>query len=163
DALQVLEGLVQRTPSAIAPLVALSRLQVMTGQIDQAIQSATDATHNFPDLYGGWDQLASMLVRQGDVDNPAGVLDRGRQSCGARWETSYYQGMLHLLRGEFAAASRLAEQVLTQHPTEPRVLNLAGSAYAALGVRDRARDAFEAALANEPRDPQPYVTLGRFE
>jgi spermidine synthase len=163
DALRLLEGLVQRTPEAIAPLVALSRLRAVAGQTDKAIEAATDATHKFPDLYGGWDQLASMLVRKGDSAGLADTLDRMRETFGERWETSYYEAMLHMLRGEFQVAARLTEQVLSQHPTEPRVLNLAGSAYAALGVRDRAREAFEASLSNEPRDPVTYVTLGRFE
>jgi spermidine synthase len=163
DALRVLEGLVDGRPEAIAPLIALSRLRAVAGQTDKAIAAAKDATHKFPDLYGGWDQLASMLVRKGDIAGLAEVLDRMRETFGERWETSYYEGMLHLLRGEFAVAARLAEQVLSLHPHEPRVLNLTGSAYAALGVRDRAREAFEASLSNEPRDPLTYVTLGRFE
>jgi spermidine synthase len=163
DALRLLELLVARAPNGLAPLVELSRLHAAAGQIDRAIEAATTATHQFADQFGGWDQLAGMLVRKGDGPGLAGVLDHMHADFGDRWETSYYEGTLHLLRGEFGAAARLGEQVLSQHPTEPRVLNLTGSAYAALGVRDRAREAFEASLTSEPRDPVTYVTLGRFE
>jgi spermidine synthase len=163
DALRLLEALVARTPNGLAPLVELSRLRAATGQTGRAIEAATNGTRQFPDLFGGWDQLASMLVRKGDVAGLAGVLEHMHADFGDRWETNYYEGTLHLLRGEFGAAARLGEQVLNQHPTEPRALNLTGSAYAALGVRDRAREAFEASLTSEPRDPVTYVTLGRFE
>src|SRR5262249_34748618 len=150
-------------PDALAPLVALSRLQADAGQMDGAIEAATQATRQFPDLFGGWDQLASMLVRKGDVGGLADVVDHMRENFGERWGATYYAGMLHLLRGEYAVAAELGERVLTLHPTQPHVLNLVGSAYAALGVRDRAREAFEASLSSEPRDPVTYVTLGRFE
>jgi spermidine synthase len=163
DALRLIEGLVQRAPNGLAPLVALSRLRAAVGQTDRAVEAATTATRQFPDLYGGWDQLASIQIRKGDATGLADTIDHMRANFGERWETSYYEGTLHLLRGEFGVAARLGEEVLGQHPTEPRVLNLTGSAYAALGVRDRAREAFEASLSSEPRDPVTYVTLGRFE
>ena len=163
EALKLLEGLVARTPTDQAPLVALSRLRALAGQTDQAVAAASEATQQFPDRFGGWDQLASILVRKGDAATLAATIDQMRTAFGERWETSYYEGMLHLLRGEYAAAARVSDDILEQHPAEPRVLNLAGSAYAALGVRDKAREAFEASLSSEPRDPMTYVTLGRFE
>jgi tetratricopeptide (TPR) repeat protein len=131
--------------------------------VDGAIEAATQATRRFPDLFGGWEQLASILVGKGDVEDLAEVIDRMRESFGDRWEATYYEGMLHLLRGEYGVAAELGEQVLVLHPAEPHVLNLVGGAYAALGVRDRAREAFEASLSSEPHDPVTYVTLGRFE
>jgi tetratricopeptide (TPR) repeat protein len=163
EALRFLENLVARTPNGLAPLVALSRLEAAAGQLDRAIEAATTATQQFPDLYGGWDQLSSLLVRKGDAAALADTIERMHANFGERWETTYYESSLHLLRGEYAVSARLGELVLSQRPGEPRVLNLVGSAYAALGVRDRAREAFEASLSSEPRDPITYVTLGRFE
>jgi spermidine synthase len=163
EAVNLLEQLVARAPNSLAPLVELSRLRAASGQTDGAIEAATQATRQFPDMFAGWEQRASLLVRAGDVPRLADVLDHMETTFGDRWETSYYEGTLHLLRGEFGAAARLGEHVLILRPTEPRALNLTGAAYAALGVRDRAREAYEASLNSEPRDPAAYVTLGRFE
>jgi Flp pilus assembly protein TadD len=41
--------------------------------------------------------------------------------------------------------------------------NLIGSANAAAGRRDRAREAFQASLAVDPREPTTYANLGRLE
>ncbi len=163
DAVSLLEGLVARAPNSLAPLVELSRLRAAGGQIDPAIEAATQATRQFPEMFAGWEQLASLFVRTGDVPRLSDVIDHMGANFGDRWETAYYTGMLYMLRGEFGSAARMGEQVLTLRPTEARALNLSGAAYAALGVRDRAREAYEASLSSQPRDPATYVTLGRFE
>jgi tetratricopeptide (TPR) repeat protein len=163
DALNLLEGLVVRTPNSLAPLVELSRLRAAGGQNDRAIDAATHATRQFPDMFAGWEQLASLLAHAGDAARLSEVVDHLTAHFGDRWETTYYTGVLHLLRGEFGSAAHMGEQVLALRPTEPRALNLSGAAYASLGVRDRAREAYEASLSSEPRDPATYVALGRFE
>jgi spermidine synthase len=162
-AVAVVQGVVDRQPGGIAPLVALSRLQAAAGQTDAALRTAEVATRTFPDVFAGWDQLAAVATDAGREQPLADALAQMRTLFGDRWKTRYHTARWHLMRGEYAEAARLGEAVLAARPGDPHALALAGAAYIGLGVRDRAREAFEASISSDPRDPVGYLSLARLE
>jgi spermidine synthase len=162
-AITVVQGVVERQPGSVAPLVELSRLQAAWGQTDAALLTAEVATRQFADVFASWDQLATVATDAGREQPLADALTRMQTLFGDRWKTRYHAARWHLLRGEYAEAARLGEGVLSTRPGDPRALALAGAAYIGLGVRDRAREAFEASISSDPRDPIGYVSLGRLE
>lgn len=159
----IIQGIVERLPTHVEPLVELSRLQAASGQLEPAMETARIATARFPELFAAWDQFAAAATEAGREPDLSTAVTHLEMNFGDRWETRYHAAHWHLLRGEFAEAARMGEAVLTSRPTDPRALTLTGVAYANLGVRDRAREAFEASITSAPRDPANYVSLGRFE
>jgi len=163
EALARLEAIVQRAPDLVLPRLELSRLQAILGLTDRAVATASEAAKQAPDHADALDQLASVLADAGNVDGLTAVVSEMQVRFPLRTETTYYEATLFFLQGKYHEAAKLGERLLKQRPTDPRVLNLAGAAYASLGVRDRAREAFEASIASDPRDPTSYVNLARFE
>lgn len=159
----IIQGVVDRQPRSVAPLVELSRLQAAGDHVERALETAQLATTRFPDIFASWDQLATVAAEAGRADTMSTTIVQMQTLFGDRWETRYHTARWHLVRGEYAEAARLGEGVLEARHGDPRALALTGAAYAGLGVRDRAREAFEASISSDPRDPAGYVSLGRLE
>ncbi|MSO81905.1 MAG: tetratricopeptide repeat protein [Acidobacteria bacterium] len=159
EAETLLAGVAGMSGSADA-LVELSIVRAALGRVDEATDTARQAVLVEPGNRAALEQLASMYADRGDEDG----LDRLTQivgRLGAGQSTSLYcQARLAYLRGDFALATERGEQRAALDGTDARVLNLLGSAYAALGRYDRAREALERSLRLTPRDPGVLVNLG---
>ena len=86
-----------------------------------------------------------------------------RQTRPDRDETWYYAAMASFLAGDLPQTVSYAERAVQIHARHAPALNLIGSASAGLGRRDRARQAFEASLALNPRESTTYANLGLLE
>jgi Flp pilus assembly protein TadD len=56
-----------------------------------------------------------------------------------------------------------ARTLVTGNPTHAKGYNLLGAALATLGRRDEAREAFQASIRVDPRDPSTYTNLALLE
>ncbi len=138
-------------------------MRAATGDHQGAVDAAAKATLQFPDAFAGWELLATLAAERRDQQELARVIEAIRAQFPERWEVRYFAAMLHLIRDEYAESARLGEEVLKERASDPRTLAMIGTAYARLGIRARARDAFEACIQADPADPGSYVQLARLE
>lgn len=162
-ALALLEAARAQTPDSLEPLLAIARMRAATGDRHGAVDAATRATQQFPDAFAGWELLATLAAERRDQYELERVIQAIKAQFPDRWEVRYFTAMLHLIRDEYAESARLGEEVLKERASDPRTLAMIGTAYARLGIRARARDAFEACIQADPADPGSYVQLARLE
>jgi spermidine synthase len=162
-ALALVEAARAQAPDSLEPLLAVARMREATGDRQGAIDAAAKATAQFPDAFAGWELLATLAAERRDQHELSRVIEASRAQFPDRWEVRYFAAMLHLIRDEYAEAARLGEEVLKERASDPRTLAMIGAAYAHLGIRARARDAFEACIQADPADAGSYVQLARLE
>lgn len=158
-----LTALARAEPDASAPLIALSRLYAGLGQFEDAVRAAVAACRMAGASSEAFEQVASVYADIGDADGLASAVDAMRELFPQARATTYYEAALHFLQGDLPAAQRLAERAAAVDAAYAPVQNLRGAIYASAGDVPRARDAFRAALALDPRDPSVYANLGRLE
>jgi spermidine synthase len=147
--------------SATVPaLVELSFLRAVLGRVDEAIGAARDAVVRNPMDRSALVQLASMYADAGDADALVQLIELVEQARVDRAVLLYCQMRLAYLRDDFEETVELGEALAELDPADAKVHNLLGSAYAALGRYDRARQALEASLQITPTDPGVLVNLG---
>jgi spermidine synthase len=144
----------------VPALVELSFLRAVLGRVDEAIGAARDAVVRNPTDRSALVQLASMYADAGDEEGLVRLIELVEQARVDRAVLLYCQMRLAYLRGDFQEAAQLGEALAELDPVDAKVHNLLGSAYAALGQYDRARQALEASLQITPTDPGVLVNLG---
>ena len=144
----------------VPALVELSFLRAVLGRVDEAIGAARDAVVRNPTDRSALVQLASMYADAGDEDALVQLIELVEQARVDRAVLLYCQMRLAYLRDDFQEAVQLGEALVELDPADVKVHNLLGSAYAALGRYDRARQALEASLQMTPTDPGVLVNLG---
>jgi len=144
----------------VPALVELSFLRAVLGRVDEAIGAARDAVVRNPTDRSALVQLASMYAEAGDEDALVRLIELVEQARVDRAVLLYCEMRLAYLRGDFKEAVQLGEALAELDPADVKVHNLLGSAYAALGRYDRARQALEASLQITPTDPGVLVNLG---
>ena len=152
--------------NSVAVFTELSAVLAARGRNTDAALAAQHAAVLDPSNPRALEQLISVLA---DGGNDAALEQLGtllKQTVPDGPLTIRCEMRLAYLRGDFAQAAQLAERlaaVKTGDADEARTLNMLGSAYAALGDRERARKAFQASLEIAPRDPAVLVNLGMTE
>jgi spermidine synthase len=159
----ILEHIAQREPGNVPARLALSRLLASQGQSDAALKAAADSLQIDPSSAVAREQLASIFADAGDGARLERVVQVMQRDHPDRPGTLYYSAVLQFLRGAFAEAAAEGERAAAADPSNARVHNLLGAAFANLGDRDRARAALEAAVQADPRDPSALTNLGMFE
>jgi spermidine synthase len=155
--------------NAAAPLahveaqVALSRFLASGGRIDEAARVAFTAVERQPSNVAALEQLASVLADVGDRERLLPVVSRMRALAPTADATRYYAASLLFMEGRTEQAIGEARALVTGNPTHARGYNLLGAALATLGRRDEAREAFQASLRVDPRDPSAYTNLALLE
>jgi spermidine synthase len=144
----------------VPALVELSFLRAVLGRVDEAIGAARDAVVRNPTDRSALVQLASMYADAGDEDALVRLIELVEQARVDHAVLLYCQMRLAYVRGDFEDAIRLGDTLAELDPADVKVHNLLGSAYAALGRYDRARQALEASLRIIPTDPGVLVNLG---
>ena len=151
---------------SVAVFTELSAVLAALGRNADAALAAQHAAGLDPSNARALEQLISVLA---DGGNDAALEQLGHllnQAAPDGPLTIRCEMRLAYLRGNFAQAAQLAERLIAVKrgdADEARTLNMLGSAYAALDDRERARKAFQAALAIAPRDPAVLVNLGMTE
>lgn len=153
----------QREPRNIAVRIALSRLLASQGQMEAALRAAGESLEIDPSSAAAREQLASIVADTGDAQRLESLVRVMMRDHPDRPGTLYYIAVLQFLRGSFADAVAAGERAAASDPSNARVQNLLGAAFANLGERDRARAALEASVHADPRDPSALTNLGMFE
>jgi spermidine synthase len=147
-------------PATVPALVELSIVRAALGRPDEATAAARDAVLRNPADPAALRQLASMYADSGDEEALQRLIQLVEQTAADRAVLLYCRTRLAYVRGEYELAARLGEELAALDPADVNVRNLLGSAYAALGDNDRARQALEASLRIEPANPGVLVNLG---
>ncbi|MBL8134982.1 MAG: fused MFS/spermidine synthase [Acidobacteria bacterium] len=155
--------------TAAAPLdhveaqVALSRFLASGGRVEDAARVAFAAVERQPSNVAALEQLASVLADVGDKERLLPVVSRLRAIAPTADATRYYAASLLFMDGRTEQAIAEARTLVTGNPTHARGYNLLGAALATLGRRDEAREAFQASIRIDPRDPSTYTNLALLE
>ena len=157
---QRLREIAVREPSNAAILIELSRILAVTGDVQGALDTASEALRSAPGEPRAAEQLASVLADAGDGERLAPLADAMVSRFPDRPEARYYQATALFLRGKPRDAVASAREVVAARPDHARAQSLLGTACAALGERDCALAAFGAAIRENPRDPSGYVNAG---
>jgi spermidine synthase len=163
DAERLLESLANRFPRRPAVLRTLARLLAATGDLEQATNRAQEAMAAAPEDPRGAEALASILADAGDLERLRPLAVRLQATWPDRDETWYYAAIVSFLEGNLAQTVERAERAAAINARHAAAHNLIGSASAALGQRDRARQAFQASLSANPVESSTYANLGRLE
>lgn len=102
--------------------------------------------------------IAALIVLNFYAASPAASQ---RQQDDLAPKATLEQIAVLLERGDFAAASGVAEPALKQHPADPVLHNLAGVIAAQQGSFESAASHFQTAIRLAPRSPAAYENLGR--
>ncbi len=150
-------------PDHVEAQVALSRFLASTGAVQDAARLAFGVVERQPSNVPALEQLASVLADVGDKDRLAPVVARMRAVAPDAEATRYYTASLRFLEGRADQALDEARALVAANPGYAKGQNLLGAALATLGRRDEAREAFEASLKADPRDPSTYTNLALLE
>jgi spermidine synthase len=155
-----LRELAERDASNAAVRTELSRVLAVTGDLAGAAAVAAEAVRLAPGDPRAGEQLASVLADAGEVER----LERTAAELAARFperiEPRYYRATALLLRGQTWNAILAARQVVAEQPGHARAQSLLGVACTRFREPDCAREAFQAAIRGNPRDPSPRINLG---
>jgi spermidine synthase len=163
DAEALLAELHSRDAQNVSVAVGLSRLVAARGDLARAGDPLRPLLSQRPPDVAVIDQLASIFADAGDRESLA-VAAADLQRLAPESEPAlYYGATLRFMEDRPAEAIAVAERLRQLNPRHARGLNLLGAAYASVGRRDAARQAFEASIAADPREPGTYVNLGTFE
>ena len=143
--------------------VALSRLLASTGNVNDGARLAFAAVEAEPSNTAALEQLASILSDVGDKDRLAPVVARLRALAPTSDGARYYSATLRFLEGRPDLAAAEARELVLASPGHAKGQNLLGAALATMGRRDEAREAFQASLRVDPRDPSAYTNLALLE
>jgi spermidine synthase len=157
---QRLREIASREPANVAVRIELSRVLAVTGDIEGALEHASEALRLAPADPRAAEQLASVLADSGDGERLAPLADAMVARFPERLEARYYRATALFLRGKPGDAAAAARQVVEAQPDHARAQSLLGAACAAIGQRDCALAAFSAAIRENPRDPSGYVNAG---
>jgi spermidine synthase len=155
-----LREIASREPANVAVRIELSRVLAVTGDVEGALENASEALRLAPADPRAAEQLASVLADSGDGERLAPLADAMVARFPERLEARYYRATALFLRGKLGDAVAAARQVVEAQPDHARAQSLLGAACAAVGERDCALAAFSAAIRENPRDPSGYVNAG---
>ena len=150
-------------PANTEARLALSQLLAAEGAFDESARIAFGMVQSDPTNLAAVEQLASVFVDAGDAERLAPAVARLRAEALDRASTRYYSATLAFLQQRPDIAVREAEAALAIDARYALAQNVLGAALAGMGQRDRARQAFQASLQSDPRDPATYSNLATLE
>lgn len=120
EAIEIYEGLLQKTPENIALLNDLALLYQETGD-ERALEFAKRAYESSPTEPATMDTYGWILVRQGRVDEGAAILRNAKLRAPAVLEIRYHLAVALKALGDAAEAKReLTEALRTRRPFDSR-------------------------------------------
>ena len=150
---QRLREIATREPANAAVRIELSRVLAVTGDVQGALETASEALRLAPADPRAAEQLASVLADAGDGERLAPLAD----AMVARFPDRLGSALLPRDGACSCAANTemrwpRPRQVVDARPDHARAQSLLGAACAAVGQRDCALAAFSAAIRANPRD-----------
>jgi Flp pilus assembly protein TadD len=163
DAEAILKQLLARDPRNVDLATSTSRLIAARGDLAAAAELLRPLfTGPTPDI-DAIDQLASLFADGGDTSALGQVVADLQRIAPESEPALYYAATLHFMTNRLPDAIAAGERLRQRNGRHARCLNLLGAAYANVGRAADARNAFEASIVADPRDPAAYVNLATFE
>jgi Flp pilus assembly protein TadD len=157
-----LQSLTLAAQPRAAVLTELSRVLAAVGEFDLAIASASEARRLEPANPSAAEQLASVFADLGELDRLKPLVEMLIGRFPDRDDSRYYYAVALFMEGRVSEAADHADQLLRSNPGYAKAQNLLGTACAALKRVDCARQALEASIRLDPRDPTAHINLGLF-
>ncbi len=157
---QWLRDIATREPANPMVRIELSRVLAVTGDVQGALDLASEALQLAPAEPRAAEQLASVLADAGDGERLAPLADAMVARFPDRPEAQYYRATALYLQGKHQDAVDAARLVVKARPDHARAQSLLGAACVAAGLRDCALAAFTAAIQANPREASGYVNAG---
>jgi spermidine synthase len=157
---QLLEAIAAREADNAPARIELSRVRAVLGDGTGAVDAASEALRIAPDDPHAAEQLAAVFADLNDRERLSSLSEAMMARFPNRPDPVYYRATALYLNGQTEAAIALARRVVAAHPAHARAQGLLGAACAAANQRDCAREAFDAAIRANPRDPSPYINAG---
>jgi predicted O-linked N-acetylglucosamine transferase (SPINDLY family) len=160
EALQMVESLIQKNPSADllalhgSLLLATDRVQLALDRLQQAVQLAPDRA----DLISTY---ALALQHRGDFDLAEKQYRRAVQIHPEFAEVRNHLGHLLLLRRQLPAAVVELKEALRLKPQYPQAHHDLALAYTGLGQMEEALASYRVALEQDPQRAETWEALGR--
>jgi len=161
EAGQLVSSIRQKHRDSLPALIQHVKLLAARGELEpawSAIASVDEPARMDPQFL---EAAAAIAADAGDGERLADAVRELQAVAPDGSKTHYFSGVLHLVRGEAAAARFSAERALESNPRDAAAWNLLGAALAqADAPADEIRRAFERAVSSDPADPSAYVNLG---
>lgn len=150
-------------PTHRAAKLALSRVLASQGKSEEAIRLAEELLFTNQSDPAALEQLASILVDNGDAARLEPVAQRFLKEAPKNTWSHYYAASLFFLRGRFDIATQAARNAVSLDPANAKARNLLAACLASTGQNDSARVEFETSLKLDPKEPGTYVNLATLE
>lgn len=161
EATKAFNEILRLSPSAVAPMIELARLNLIRGQATIATQFAQQAVDARPDNLRARLLLLRTLVAKGEILSAEKELAPLTARFPKSAELHWLAGAVHLARQQAAAARRSFETALALQPNALEPLDALVALDLADGALGHARQLVEPRLAARPADVALLVLLAR--
>ncbi len=148
-------------PGYVPAWVNLGTAEYRLGHTAEAIAALREALRIFPDGAETLCNYGAMLAVSGNVTESAAALDRAADLGMVTAPSQLALAAAYLKQHDYPAALRHFQMGIDADPSNARLYNGKGVALAHLGRLEEAAEAFEKALALEPRNAEYSANLGR--
>ena len=157
-----LRAAASRGAGSNAAVIGISRILASRGQYEEAAAVIRRFAEPAADA-AVLEQVASVYADAGDPVRLSVAVAELRSVAPAEEPAIYFSAALELMTGRPYEALRIVGTLRDRGARRARDLTVEAAAYAALGRKDQARQAFAAAIAVDPRDITGYENLATFE
>jgi tetratricopeptide (TPR) repeat protein len=153
----------QLSPRMSDAAAALARLDVKTGDYDEALQLAGGALKANPDLVSAYVTEARALISKGDLPKAEAKLEEALKRDGASLPAVATLLSLYMRQGKTQAAVARISKLVEQYPQNPGLHVLLGVAYLNLKDLDKSEANVRQALALDPKANDAYTLLANID
>jgi tetratricopeptide (TPR) repeat protein len=153
----------QLSPQMSGAAAALARLDIQSGDYDEALQLAGGALKSNPDLVSAYVTEARALISKGDLPKAEGRLEEALKRDGASLPALATLLSLDMRQGKTQAAVPRISKLVEQYPQNPGLRVLLGVAYLNLKDLDKSEANVRQALALDPKTKDAYALLANID
>jgi tetratricopeptide (TPR) repeat protein len=153
----------QLSPQMSGAPAALARLDVQSGDYDEALQLAGAALKADPDLASAYVTEARALISKGDLPKAEGRLEESLKRDGASLPAVATLLSLYMRQGRTQAAVARISKLVDRYPQNPGLHVLLGVAYLNLKDLDKSEANGRQALALDPKAKDAYTLLANID
>jgi tetratricopeptide (TPR) repeat protein len=151
------------SPQMSDAAAALARLDVNSGDYDEALRLAGSALKANPDLVSAYVTEARVLIAKGDLTKAEGRLEEALKRDGTALPAVATLLSIYMKQGKTQAAVLRISRLVEQYPQNPGLRVLLGVAYLNLKDWDKSEANVRQALALDPKARDAYTLLANID
>jgi tetratricopeptide (TPR) repeat protein len=159
DAAQLYDQVLDRNPSLPEVYLGLTKVSLITGQIDAARVHATAATRLGPELGLSWMLLGLVHESQGDLENALRHVSKAAELSPSAFLCQFNLGRVLAVMGRPAEGVGPLKKATALEPHNPDGFYTLGIALRQAGQPEEAIEAFEQASRLAPKNLDTWATL----